>query len=382
MDTATELSAPADRSGLLKVLEDAGWSLASRGPAGELWASPLGARVGIPNGLTQQDWGWAGVLERVASGMGLAVEEVDSRLRGLWADVFDFRAGTALASEHTIYAASGADLFRSVWQVLRSAATAAQRPQPHITNWSRIGDRVVKHAQFGQTKPGSYILPLIVPLPQTTTAQNAEETQPLPDTQVAIREPEERRVTRTMIDALGQLQTIAIDRARVPDTEAVNELIHRGVTRNLLVSVKNIIEHDDVKSLDVTPKWATEVPVARSLYSVHVDIPSEATDLLDQMIPKFRRSAVQKTEVLSGPIYRMQHKTGEPFGIATVDTRRNGRAASVEIHLRADETLAQAHDWFKHHEIVEARGRVVATNQGLVMRQPDSFRAQGETQLL
>ena len=203
----------------------------------------------------------------------------------------------------------------------------------------------------------------------------------MPHTDVAIREPEERRVTRTMIDALGQLQRIAIEPDRVPSTEAVNELIHRGVTRNLLVSVKSIIEHDDVTGLDVTPKWATRSPVPESLSSVRIDIPSEASSLLDKMIPKFRKMATQETEVLSGPIYRMQHRTGEPFGIATVDTRRKGRAASIEVHLRAGKTLEEAHDWFKQHEIIEVRGKVESTNQGLIMRRPDSFRLQGETQL-
>ena len=381
MDAPTDLSAADDRTDLLGVLKDAGWSLASRGPIGELWTSPGETRVGIPYGITQKDWGWAGILERVASDMGLAIEEVESRRRGLWTDVFDFRAGTALASEHTIYAASGADLFHNVWQLLRSSATAAQTPQPHITNWSRVGDRAVEHAQFGQTMAGSYILPLIVPLQQTTTALDTDGDPQLLGTEMAVREPEERRVTRTMIGALGQLQSVAIDRARVPDTEAVNELVHRGVTRNLLVSVKSIIEHDDVTSLNVTPKWATRLPVSPSLSAVRIAIPSEATDLLNRMIPRFKRTVRQETEVLSGPIYRMQHRTGEPFGIATVDTRRKGRAASIEVHLRAGDNLEQAHDWFKQHEIVEARGKVESTNRGLIMRRPESFRALGEAQL-
>lgn len=381
MDTPTELSATHDRTDLLDVLGDAGWSLASRGPIGELWASPKGAQVGIPYGITHKDWEWAGVLERVASGMDLDVIDVESRRRGLWTDVFDFRAGTTLASEYTIYAAAGAALFRNVWQVLRSSATAAQTPQPHITNWSRVGDRAVEYAQFGQTKPGSYILPLIVPLQPTATAPETPEDPQLPDTEVTFREPQERRVTRTMIDALEQLQNIVIDPSRIPNAEAVNELVHRGVTRNMLASIKSIIEHEDVKGLDITPKWATKVPVGRSVSSAHIEIPSEATDLLDEVIPKFRKTTAPKTEILSGPIYRMQHRTGEHFGIATIDTRRKGRAASVEVFLSAGDSLEHAHDWFKRHEIVEARGKVESTNSGLIMRRPDSFRALGETLL-
>lgn len=381
MSTTTSPAESADRSALLDVLGSHGWAIASSGPIGQLWTSPDGARVGIPFGLQRVDWEWAGVLERVAEGMNLATEDLESLLRGLWIDEFDFRAGTTLTSAHTISAASGAAMFGNVWQLVRSAATAAQTPQHHIRNWSHVGDRAVADAQFGQTKPGSYILPLLVPLQATTTLSEDGADPHLPDTEVAMREPEERRVTRTMMDALDRIQNMVIKPDRVPSDETIDRLVHRGVTRNMLSSIKNIIEHEDVTGLDVTPRWATKVPVGRSTPSERIEIPAAAVDLLEHTIPRFKKKTDPKVEVLSGPIYRMQHRTGETFGIATVDTRRKGRQANVDVFLASDD-VARAHDLFKHHEIVEARGRVESSSSGLVMRKPDNFKALGETQLL
>lgn len=379
MRDTTTAPGPTDRVDLLAVLDSQGWSSVSAGPIGELWASPEGRRVGIPFELTQASREWDGVIERVADGLHTATATVAEQLRGLWTDVFEFRAGTAFVSSHTISAAAGSDLFQSVWTILRASATAAQTPQPKITNWSRVGDRVVADAQFGQTRPGSYILPLFVPLRRTTTAEAQRSKD---DTLfVSAREPEERRVTRTMHEALQAFQTAVIDRDRVPSEAEVGELVSFGVTRELLTSIQKVIVHHDVSSLDIDPIWATAVGTDTAAMSGGISIPAEAADLLEHAIPKFKRVKKPVAEVLTGPIYRMLDREGSGHGIATIDTRRGGRLASVDIFIEGNDLVRQAHDWFRDHTTVHVQGTVDRTSAGSVIRKPAEIHALGESML-
>lgn len=382
MNATTDLPVVDERADLIRVLESDGWYMPSSGPIGEMWKSPRGRSVGIPFGLSRTDWEWVGVIDRVADGMSLNVAAVDALVRGFWADVFDFRAGTALSSQHTISASSGSDLFANVWRLLRASATAAQKPQPRIVNWSRVGDRAVAGAQFGQTRPGSYILPLLVPLRPTTTMGDSD-TQGLPveGMQRTMREPGERRVTRTMYQAMRALQSTIIDPERVPNQSVVDELIQMGVTREMLTSVRSIITHQDVSGLDISPTWAQGLPVDGLALSKVVEIPADAERVLEHTIPKFKKTKVPQAELLSGPIFRMLHREGEGHGVATIDTRRNGRTASVDIYLAASKDVERAHDWFKQHTIIEVQGTVERTNSGTFIRRPSDLRALNESML-
>ncbi|MGK3958409.1 hypothetical protein ACLKOZ_19715 [Arthrobacter sp. R4] len=306
-------------------------------------------------------------------------QELSDIIRGLWVDAFSFRASSDIYIQDTIPARAGADLFKNVWKLLRSAATTSRTPKAHISgNWSKVGDEAINDARFAHTKRGSYILPLLVPLPRPLD-EEASTFKLTTQGNSVYHESDARRATRTMVQALTAVNAALIQPEKEPAPSVVADLVQVGVSRELITAINDIIKHSSVANLDLKVDWAGRLP-GPSQAPESLVIPSEAGYRLEKALPLFKNSRRSTTETLTGPIYKMADRASDNFGIATMEVPRNGRISQVEVFINR-QMMISAHDWFKEHRSVIVQGRVEVSPQGLVMRSPARFELLSDTMM-
>lgn len=248
------------RGDLLSYLGSTGWEAVTRGTIGDLWQSPSGRQVGIPYRVRPDTLDWRSVLERVADDTRQSTQELSDTILGLWVDSFSFRASSDIYIQDTIPAKAGADLFKNVWKLLRSAATTSRTPKAHISgNWSKVGDEAINDARFAHTKRGSYILPLLVPLPRAL-GEDPNALQLSTRGNAVYHESDARRATRTMVEAIAAVHAALIQPEKDPAPSVVAELVHVGVSRELITAINDIIKHTSVANLDLKVDWAGRLP--------------------------------------------------------------------------------------------------------------------------
>ncbi|KUM29350.1 hypothetical protein AQ436_06575 [Arthrobacter sp. EpRS66] len=379
MSETVATPSPISRDDLAEFLTLQNWQIKGSGNVGDLWEAKSGQRVGVPYGINSDSVEWASVIERVAKYSEKSSQQISDGIRGLWMDTFEFRAASDIYIKDTIPASAGADLFQNVWRILRSSATTSQGRKAQISGaWSRPGEASIENARFAHTRPGSYILPLLVPLPRPVKKSTNQDSLDL-GIQQSFHESNARRATRTMVESMAAVDAGLIQPEAEPNNSIVSDLVSIGVSRELITAIYDVVKHQSVANLDMNVAWATSAPGPSSAPKKIV-IPSDAAPRLAKVAKLFVHQRKSKSELLTGPIFRLSDRADEPFGVATLEVPRSGRLSKIDIYVPRAK-LKDAHDWFKEHETVVAEGVVESTPAGLIMRSPTRIQDLGSTML-
>ena len=362
---------------LSDYLEFNGWSRISEGSFGILWTdSDREAEIAVPRGLKSGTGMWDGTIDRIAQRQNKDSEEVDKSVRRFWMDVSDFRATSSVVQGNYIAAEAGSSLFSGAWRILRSSATTARGAKVAISgNYSSAGDRSIKGAVFAQTEPGSYVLPLLVPidralLDEQMASENEQERLSSDDFfETRTVESEQRRATRTMAQALSAIYQRIIAPAKEPTQRAINEAVMAGASREMLTALHDIINEPTVSRMDVKFHWAPRAGVVPSI-NTSVEIPKESAILLANAAKQMKATKEPTTAVLSGPIFALYHPKGLDRGEATIEAAHHGRVRLIVVTLKGAKALDDAHRWFRAHETLVVQGAVRSTSLGLKVDAP------------
>jgi hypothetical protein len=376
-------------SNLADYLEFSGWQRSSEGSFGVLWAIPgAGSEVAVPRGIRPGTGMWDGTVGIIAERERSTRDAVDRSIRRFWMDVSDFRATSSIVRGNYIAAEAGSALFSGAWKILRSSATTARGAKVAIGgNYSAAGDRSIEGAMFAQTEPGSYVLPMLVPIDRSLAeaaqrdADREDLLLPLDDFfQTNAQETEQRRATRTMAQAISAVYETIIKPGVEPTKRAIDEAVVAGASRELVRALHEIVSEESVSSFDVTFSWAPKagaVPKAPS----RVEVPKDAAVLLSRAAKQMVPSKEPITTALNGPIHALYHPKGQTFGEATIEAAYKGRVRRVVVGLRGAEVLDNAHKWFRAHETLLVSGTVRSTPEGLKIDSPTNMRPLGVRQL-
>lgn len=371
------------REDLIALLCRAEWGIVGRGPIGELWKSPRGDEVGIPYRVDPSAFEWSGVVSRVAAAERIALGDLNDRISWFRFDVTEFRVDGP-EWDHSVPVDAGFNLFKTARALLRSCATTSQSPKAVIgSNYSAPGERVLADARFAQTREGSYVVPLMVPV--ATGLAVGAEGQPVlegPAGDQVLRsdvvEPDARRATRTMAMALDSVWTQIVAPDRVPRAETLNELVlTAGVSREMISSLSDVLKFKTVKEFDAEFHWSEHEALTPPRLTSRVAIPSEAAEILGEVTKRLKPTKEPKVESLTGRMVELRHDVSE-IGSLTISTVRNSRQAEVVIPLTG-ETLTKAHTWFSDGEVLLARGEVRRISNRLRMDRPRSLGPLGQS---
>ena len=233
-------------------------------------------------------------------------------------------------------------------------------------NYGKAALRIAEKARFGHTIDGSYIVPLLVPLerpkePVTDTPLEFEGE----GVKYPLIEPEERRMTRTLAQALTAIQHGIIEPAREPRGSIISDLVTSGVSKEMVEAIERIVREDSVGIFNVSFNWAGAfAPPPGNLKSISV--PSESAELLRMTAERMKTDKRSGIETVTGQIIDLEDDPETTGGRARIRTIRRGRQTRIDIALTEKQTEA-AHSWFSEHRHVAVAG-IIKSSPGQVSR--------------
>lgn len=346
-----------------------GWARQEPGPAGALWTfhgqlaeddHPVESNptLAVPFDIRLASPAWNGLIQRVAAHEQRAVERVADEIEHYYIDITRFRAANDYLIAGSIPLTAGVDLVASAYRMLRASATTARQAKGHIAGgFSKLGDRIVEVARLGHTEEGSYILPVLLPLtePGPDEQDNLWRDEPGIAERVAL-EPPERRVTRTLAQALTAVNSLVVEPAKEPTSAVVAPLVAAGVSRELVAAVIQVLSDPAVAVLDTSFAWAGGATAPGSVPE-HVALPSDAVRLLERTSQLLRTPRREPATQMSGLIVEVRHIPGDPVGSVVLQTIRQGRPVEVRVHMSADK-LDPVHDWMRTSRTIVVEGQV------------------------
>lgn len=344
---------------LIDYLTLTGWRRDSSGQSGSVWRREGWDKpLPVLDDLSREDYEWTSTVERIASAVETSPREVDEAIGRMYFDVQEFRAADDIYIKGSIPVEAGFTLFSSARAMIRAAAATARSNKARIGgNYGPAALRIAEKARFGHTIDGSYIVPLLMPLdrPQEPTSDTPLEFEGQGVAHPLV-EPEERRTTRMLAQALAAIQHGIVEPAREPRGSVVNDLVATGVSREMVVAVEKIVGSEGVAVFEVNFDWAgafTPPPgdLRRSSF------PHDSAEILRLAADKFVPSPRNPYETLSGQIIDLEDDPQAPGGRATIRTFRRGRQVRIDIPLTQAQTDA-AHTWFSEHRHVVVAGIV------------------------
>lgn len=366
---------------LVEYLVRAGWQSGPAGPLGALWHHPdAPASLAIPHEVRLGTREWAGIVERLSDWSRLPRPDVAQRVEYQYVDVTRLRAANDVIIGKTIPLSAGRTMVTAAEGMLRAAGTTSQRLRGSINgNFSRVGDEVVAQARMGHTEEGSYVIPVLMPLSRVEEEVTEEALLGGMETVRNPFEPAERRVTRTLAQALAALETHVVEPAREVRKAALHPFIEAGGSRELVNSLSSILAQPAVTMFEASFAWAGGV--AQVALPDAIEVPAQAHGLLEQTSELLREMRVSPAQVLTGPIVLVRMQPDDPFGEIGIQTVRSGRSAEVRVRLRPAQ-IDEAHAWAIDKRVILVEGAVRAQRgQPLMIDEPVRVQPVDETML-
>jgi hypothetical protein len=348
-------------SELYAYLRFKGWTELRSGPVGSAWVNDS-MQIGVPHDDTDAELIEASI-KRIARFEERNLKDVVESVRFLLYDVTHLRAANDRQIADTIPLDAASKILSSARKILQATATTARSERAQIgSNYSTLGNRVAKQALMGHTEKGSFVIPVLVALPEPELSDIHENM--LIDDEVfhrAAPEPFERRVVRTFAQSMHAVQEIVAEPAKEPTVDQIYELVYRGVSREFCTSLAGILSEPSVAQFGARVDWAAAVTPPTAL-TKSITIDSEAVDLVRSVANRLRQQRVDPNQIFSGTIVQLRHENpDDPLGEIAVSTMRRGRASEVLVRLPLG-LYSQAWEW--HYA-----GRAVLV-EGIVRRTP------------
>lgn len=334
------------------------WTANPPGPGGTLWLKG-DARIGVPHEPDQIVID--SILSRLARAERRDVKATADAVRHVRFDVTHLRAVNDQRIVDKIPLGTATKLVNSARMMLRATATTARWERAQIAgSYSRIGDDVVREAFMGHTERGSFVIPVLVPIPEPEQPEGEQPTlydRADPVLHNAAPEPFERRVVRTFAQSMQAVRDLVVQPDRAPDPERIHELVYRGVSREFCTALGNVLGASAIGEFETTIDWSRVAPAPDTMPN-HLSISSEAADLVRSVADRLRQERVPSRQVFSGRIVQFRHeKRDDPFGEIAVLTMRRGRPSEVTVRLPL-ERYREAWEWHNAGRAVLVEGTI------------------------
>lgn len=258
-------------------------------------------------------------------------KSIETDIASIFLDVTNLRAAHANRIDDSIPLQAGYELFTSAQRFVVASAAATIRRQGHFRNMPMRAREHAKNVRLGQTKRGSYIVPIL------TQARAPELVYEANQEHIDIEVEEtlfDRRVTATMSRALDTLSEL-ISGERAPTASEINDAIGEGVSRELCRAVESVIKSEAVEQLDVSFNWSKVAsPPAGSVPCVTFE---HGAGEVVSMVSEYLLNAPQATEhVIFGIITELKRRPGESTGKVGLETLIGARRKIVWMDLSDD----------------------------------------------
>ncbi|WP_405186484.1 hypothetical protein OG582_20040 [Streptomyces anulatus] len=328
-------------------LRGSGWRRSRSGPFAEIWEARDNdsVRVFVPTKPDAPDF--SRTLERLTADLARRENRPESaislEISRQFIDVTDLRAEDSEITDGTIPLVAGIGLFNSAHRMMVSAAAATLHRQSYYGNsMPRAAHKHARRMRLGQTRPGSYIVPVIS---NARFGDLIDSNFDEPRLETSADESYfERRMLTTLSKALQSLSEMAVTRDRIPSKLDVRSAVDEGVSSELCSAVLDVIGKGGVDIFDVTFNWAPSSPAPREL-SGKVEFTGESAEIIQQIEGELRETDAPAERVLYGVIRRLSLKKNETRGHVALETVLEGkpRVVTFELPLEVYRRAARYH---------------------------------------
>lgn len=345
---------------LTALLRSRGWTVAKNSPGGaDLWALDNRAEMYLPSVVARGSFEWSDLTERIATAHEETAATVARAIDFVRFDVTRFRVDGDLRGTQSIPLEAGATIVGSAFGMLRAAATTARRPRQSIgSSYSKLGDEIAREARLGHTEIGSFVFPVMLKL--SSPAPEPETALPGVSFDSVAPESPERRVTRTLAQAMTAFDKHVIQPGKEPQLRDLTSVIIAGGTKEMFAQVNRAISEPGVSWLETGFTWAPiESAGADSPRSVTIPADAEARELVSRSVRLLSVPKSDPLRVVTGPIIHISHAPGDPFGEIAIQTPspHGSRFGRVEVVVR-EQQLSEIHHWMDEGTTVVVHGVV------------------------
>jgi hypothetical protein len=227
---------------------------------------------------------------------------------------------------------------RSRELMLAAACAAIEKRALYSKRKPKQAADYLGRARLGQTEQGSYVFTIISPLPQEL---DATQRSLFPeDTTI----PYERKVTQTLVSALGALEGAARKAMKHKNLVPFSEAVESGVSANLCDAVAGLVEASAGEPIDIGVSWSRNRPLKTAAPGV-VHLSPEFIPIINEAAGHFRATAPLDDFELEGFVTRLDRSTSATEGEVTVEgvVENHIRKIAVWLDAEAYKTAAHAH---------------------------------------
>lgn len=331
MDTqqyAPETVAPADVAEWLGLH---GWRrVAHLGEIAERWQGESN-QVTVPMLESSPDFAlrWAEMLDQLSrtldtdpAGVMLAVTKAGS-------DVAEFRATGQI--DDSLPLGDAATFIDSVRRWMQASANSALQPRSYFGH--SVPDAAREHARkvrMGQTRRGSYIVPVISRLP--ILSPDDDDDAVLFD-EVSYQ-PFARTAMLRLAEGLGTLRDLTHG-PTAPSRSKITEAVGAGVSSELCEAVANTLETESISGLEISFNWAERLPVANAPRVMSLE--EDAVEVIRQVENILKGEPVVGRQTVTGYVKRLDRGEDDEVGRVTLRILDNDKARNVTIELNDDD---------------------------------------------
>lgn len=305
-----------------------GWTQAAAlGNIAQRWQSDT-TGVLVPMSIRSPDFElrWSEMLSRLAgtfntdpAGVLLAVAKSGS-------DIAEFRASGQI--DDSIPLGDASTLIDSVRRSIQASANSALQPRSYYGH--SLPDAAREHARnvrMGQTRRGSYIIPVISRLP-VLQPDDADDAVLFED---VVFQPFARSAMLKLAQGLVALRDLT-HAAAAPRGSQITEAVGAGVSSELCEAVANTLETESIGELEVAFTWAERLKSLSAPESV--SLASEAVPLLRHVGSILKGEPVVGRQTVVGYVKRLDRGEDDEIGRITLRSLDSDRARNITIDLK------------------------------------------------
>lgn len=226
------------------------------------------------------------------------------------ADVTEWRANGLDSRDFSVPLEDGLSLVQSVRNAFVAAASATVQRRGYFgLSTLKVARQHAQLVRMGQTRRGSYIVPIISRVPGAVGQPN--DGQGTFEIDVSAQ-PFERRVMAVLAESLRAVQSLAVQAEREPTQKELNESIGSGVSYELCAALAGVLAAPSFSNVDVNFAWARRA--SRHPDVTKVELPKEAAPVIGRMAEKLRGSERIGEQVVTGSVWQIKREPGEAQG--------------------------------------------------------------------
>ncbi|MCK2143875.1 hypothetical protein AB0F32_29035 [Streptomyces albidoflavus] len=320
---------------IASYLSRAGWQRSLTGPMAEVWHPEDDEEPSIMVPRVEDAPDFRTALQVLTSELSKLenrpVGDIVLEMSRQFLDVTDLRAEDDEISEGTIPLVAGIGLFNSAHRMMVSAAAATLNRQGYYgTSMPRAAYKHARRMRLGQTRPGSYIVPVIS---NARFGMLVDPHSEEPRIEVSADESYfERRMLTTLSGALEALSQMTVVRDRTPSKGEMLDAVDEGVSSELCAAVLDVIGKGGVNLFDVTFNWAPTSIAPKSIPE-KIAFSGESAFLIQQVESELKEAETPAERVLYGLIRRLSLKKNEDTGHVALETVIDGKSRIVTFEL-------------------------------------------------